>query len=155
MRSQRRTEVQGAKKKISEDYDLIKQRQKLIKQADSSITRWRVVTNTSRLQLRQTLRTKKKEFQKHKQGPKETCENRRRDMRKRTSPYPTINNNASEASTSTTTTGVWRSGICYVIFPMLTTVHKFTITCEEVELSNAVISSFGNLLNSSAHFDVP
>lgn len=106
-------ETNGAKEKISEDYDLIKQKQKLIKQADSSITRWRAVTNTSRLQLRQTLRTKK-EFQTHKQGPKETCEKRRRDMRKRTSPYPTINNNASEASTSTTTTGVWRSGQCYI-----------------------------------------
>ena len=35
--------IQGVRQKISEGYELIKQRQKLIKLADSSVAGWRVV----------------------------------------------------------------------------------------------------------------
>lgn len=133
------------------------------------------MTNTSRLQLRQTVRTKStnKGRKKRVRSVEGTCGREQVLIRPSTTMPPKrapllqqleFGDQCYICHKSRDTGG--RSALKkkerldklyhdYVIFPMLTAVHKFTITCEEVELSNAVISSFGNLLDSSAEFDVP
>ncbi|XP_061174259.1 uncharacterized protein LOC133183314 [Saccostrea echinata] len=107
--------IQGARQKITEGYDLIKQRQKLVKLADSSSAGWRAVDEyiknpiasdsddekrISKVQMRAERKVKDERIK------------RRKDMREKWRPYPSIN--AAEGSTSSSTTAaVWRSGQCY------------------------------------------
>ena len=109
--------IQGVRQKISEGYELIKQRQKLIKLADSSVAGWRAVDEYVKNPIASDSEDEKRISKAQTRAERKVKDERlrrRRDLREKSRPYPSINNTSSEANTSTTTTaGVWRSGQCY------------------------------------------
>lgn len=101
--------IQEARQKISEGYELIKQRQKLIKLADSSAAGWRAVDEYVKNPIASDSEDEKRISKAQTRAEKKV--KRRRDIREKLRPYPCTTSN--EAKTSTATTGVWRSGQCY------------------------------------------
>ncbi|XP_062620905.1 uncharacterized protein LOC134282518 [Saccostrea cucullata] len=107
--------IQGVRQKITEGYDLIKQRQKLVKLADSSSTGWRAVDEYVKNQIASDSDDEKRISKAQTRAERKIKDERikrRRDMREKWRPYPSINATGGSTSTSTTP-DVWRSGQCY------------------------------------------
>jgi hypothetical protein len=104
-----------ANEKISEGYNLVKQRQKLIKLADSSVAGWRAVDeyikNPIASDSEDEKRITKAETRTEKKVKDERSK-RQREARERARPYPSANNKAADSNKSTTSPAALRSGRC-------------------------------------------
>lgn len=102
--------VTEAKQKIAEGLDIVKQRQKLIRLADSSEARWRAVDEYVKNPIASDSEDEKqiqKAQNRAERKFKEVKLKKRRDQRDNARPY------ARPSLTENTTTQTWKSGHCY------------------------------------------
>jgi hypothetical protein len=109
--------IQSAKEKISGGYDLVKQRQKLIKLAHSSVAGWRAVDEYIKNSIASDSEVEKRITKAHTRAEgkklKDERSKRQRDAMERARPYLSANKKAADSNTSTTSQAVWRSGRCH------------------------------------------